>query len=138
MNGKATLKLRKPKEDNIQNLYHENYDVMHCEYSLDKTTDKTGQVNSGVMGGSITVALPILPNDNIMSWVFDAGKLYNGEVTINDGVSESLEKIYFEEARPVGFRFHYEPGDATNVVILLTINAQRMVVGEAEYQNRYR
>jgi hypothetical protein len=138
MNGQATLKLRKPIEDNIQNLYHENYDVLHCEYSLSKTTDRAGRANSDVMSGNITVALPMLPNDNIMSWVFDPSKLYNGEVTINDAHSESLEKIYFEEARPVGFRFHYEPGDVTNVIIMLTINAQRMIIGDSEYTNRYR
>ena len=139
MNGQATLKLHKATEDTaMQSLYRENYDVMHCEYSLNKTTDKTGRVNSDLVGGSIIVALPMLPNDSIMAWVFDPSKLYSGEVTINDGHSESLEKIYFEDARPVGFRFHYEPGDSTNVIILLTINAQRMVVGELEYQNKYR
>jgi hypothetical protein len=138
MEGKATLKLRKPRKDNIQNLYYENYDVLHCEYSLNKTTDRDGKVDSDVMGGSILVALPMLPNDDIMSWVFDASKKYNGEVTINDAFSESLEKIYFEEGRPVSFRFHYEPGESTHVMLLLTINAQRMIIGESEYINRHK
>lgn len=135
MEGKATLKLRSPLTDNPQHLYHENYDVFHCEYSLNKATDKVGRADSVVRGGNIMVALPILPNDNIMSWVFDASKKYNGEITINNAFSESLEKIYFEEGRPVGFRLHYEPGDSTNVMIILTINAQRMIIGEAEYTN---
>lgn len=138
MDGKATLRLRRPQTDNIQNLYHENYEVMHCEYTLSKGTTKSGEVNSDVMAGNILVALPILPNDNIMSWVFDVSKKYNGEITIHDAFQESLEKIYFEEGRPVGFRFHYEPGTTTNIVLLLSINAQRIIIGDTEYKNSYK
>lgn len=138
MDGQATLKLRRPQADNIQNLYHESYPVMHCEYALSKSTTKEGEVNGDVIAGNILVALPILPNDNIMLWAFDTTKKYNGEITIHDAFSESLEKIYFEEGRPVGFRFHYEPGDTTNVVLLLSINAQRIIIGESEYKNSRR
>jgi hypothetical protein len=138
MDGKAYLKLRKPSKDNTQNLYFHNYDVIHCEYSFDKGITKEGQVRTEVLAGNIRVALPMLPTDELMAWVFDKSKKYNGEVTINDAYEESLEKIYFEEGRCVGFRMHYEPGDnGQNVVLLLTINAQRMVIGEVEYKNRY-
>ena len=73
-----------------------------------------------------------------MSWALDASKKYNGEITINDAYQESLEKIYFEEGRPVGFRLHYEPGEFTNIMLILTINAQRMIIGESEYTNTNR
>lgn len=138
MDGKATLKLRRPQTDNTQHLYHESYDVMHCEYTLSKSTTRFGEVNSDVMAGNILVALPILPNDNIMSWVFDTSKKYNGEITIHDAFQESLEKIYFEEGRPVGFRFHYEPDTTTHIVLLLSINAQRIIIGDSEYKNSYK
>lgn len=136
MDGKATLKLRKPQRNNIQNLYLESYEVMHCEYSLSKETGSRGNVCGDVRAGHILVALPMLPNDSIMSWVFDPDRKYNGEITINDAFQESLEKIYFEGGRPVKFRLHYEPGDITNVVLLLTINVQKMVIGEWEYVRR--
>lgn len=138
MDGKAVLKLRYPQKDNPQHLYHESYDVAYCEFSLNKTTDKKGRANSAVTGGNIMVVLPMLPNDKIMSWVLDEHKRYNGEVTINNAFNESLEKVYFEEARPVGFRIHYEPGDGDSVMLLLTINAQRMIIGDAEYINENR
>lgn len=138
MEGKATLRLRSPQTDNIQHLYHESYDVMHCEYALHKGKNYKGEVNSGVQAGNILVALPMLPNDNIMSWVFDTSKKYNGEISIHDAFEESLEKIYFEEARPVAFRLHYEPGDNTHVIVLLTINAQRLIIGDSEHINNRR
>ncbi|WP_029906682.1 type VI secretion system tube protein TssD [Prevotella sp. 10(H)] len=138
MDGKATLRLRRPLTNNIQNLYHESYDLLHCEYSLSKQVNKQGKVNGNIRAGNIVVALPILPDDNIMTWVFDVSRKYNGEISINDAYEESLEKIYFEEARPIGFRLHYEPGDTTNVILLLTINAQHLIIGESEYTNNRR
>lgn len=136
MEGKATLKLRSPQSDNVQHLYHENYDVIHCEYTLHKEKNSKGEVNSDVKAGNILVALPMLPNDSIMSWVFDSSKKYNGEITIHDAFEESLEKIYFEEGRPVGFRLHYEPSENGHVVLLLTINARRLVIGNSEFINK--
>lgn len=138
MEGKATLKLRRPDSDNVQHLYHESYDVIHCEYSLHKSMNHRGEVNSDVQAGDINVALPILPNDDIMSWVFDPAKKYNGEITFNDAFQESLERVYFEEGRPVSFRLHYEPGETTHVVLLLTINAQRLIIGNTEYKNSWK
>lgn len=138
MEGKGTLRLRKPKSDNIQNLYFENYDLIHCEYSFHKKISKQGEVRSDVLSGNINVVLPMLPNDELMAWVFDSYKKYNGEISINDAHEEVLEKIYFEEGRCVEFRFHYEPSDShQHVFLLLTINAQRMIIGDVEYKNTW-
>lgn len=139
MEGKALLKLRRTKTGNIQNLHIENYEVLHCEYTLNKDTTTAGEVNSGVRAGNIVVALPILPNDNIMAWVFDGARKYDGEITIHDAFQETLEKITFEEGRPVEFRFHYEPGSITHTVVLLSISAQRITVGGGwEYVNSFK
>ena len=135
MDGRATLSLRSPQKDNTQHLYHEYYDVLHCNYSLSKSTSENGQVTSDIRSGNITVALPMLPNEDILKWLFDTQRKYNGEITINNGEDESLEKIYFEEGRPTSFRFHYEPSETTNVLLILTINAQRLIIGDAEYTN---
>jgi hypothetical protein len=134
--GKATLKLRKPKSDNIQNLHFENYDVLFCEYSFSKATTGSGEVRGEALSGNIRVVLPMFPTNDLLGWVFDKMKKLNGEVTIHDAHEESLEKISFEDASCVGFRLHYEPaGNNMNVMSILTINAPRMIVGDVEYKN---
>jgi hypothetical protein len=139
MDGQATLKLRKPVKDNIQNLYLENYEVIHCEYSFHKGVSRQGEVCRDVLSGNIRLVLPVLPTDELLSWALDSLKKLNGEITIHDALEESLEKIYFEEGRCVGFRLHYEPGeDNRPVVLVLSINAQRMILGEVEYKNSWK
>ena len=135
MEGKAVLKLQIPEKDNIQHLYHEKQDVIFCEYALNKPIDKQGRINGSIVGGNITVVLPTLPSNELMTWVFDASKKYNGEITIHDAFSESLEKIYFEGGRPVNFRLHYEPCEINPVAIMLNISVQKMTIGQSEYIN---
>jgi hypothetical protein len=136
MEGRATLKLRKPETDNPQNRYFEHYEVIHCEYSFDKKISKDGEVRSGALSGNIQALLSALPTPELLCWAFDKKKKINGEISLDDGYEEALEKIYFEEGRCVGFRLHYEPGDNDhNVVLLLTINAPRMIIGDVEYKN---
>lgn len=139
MDGKATLRLRKPHKDNTQNLYFENYEILHCDYAFNKGITKEGEVRTDVLGGNIRVALPILPTPELLTWVFDGYKKYNGEITLHDGYEESMGKIYFEEGRCVSFRMHYEPSEdvSRNIILLLTINAQRIIVGQMEYKNRF-
>lgn len=136
MDGKATLKLRKPLKDNVQHLYHEYYDVLYCHYGFDKGITKEGDVRTSAKAGHIRVALPMLPTGELLSWMLDKTKKYNGEVTFHDAHEESLDKVYFENARCVGFRLHYQPvSTGSSVVVILTINAGRIMVGDVEYVN---
>lgn len=139
MDGKATLKLRKPLKDNIQHAHHEHYQVLYCHYGLDKGITREGDVRTSARIGPIRVALPALPTGELLSWVLDHTKKYNGEITFDDSHEESLDKVCFEEARCVGFRLHYRPSDTGScVVTLLTIRAQRVTIGDVEYTNPWR
>lgn len=136
MDGKATLKLRKPLTDNIQHLYHESYNVLYCHYGFDKGITKEGDVRTSARAGHIKVALPVLPAKELFAWMLDKTRKYNGEITFHDAYEESLDKISFEDARCVGFRLHYQPVDTgSDVIVLLTINAPRMMVGDVGYLN---
>lgn len=138
MDYKATLKLHKPMTENVMGLHFQNYDLIHSEYSFHKKVNRNGEVLSDAASGDIRVALPLIPNDELLAWVFDHGKKYNGEIVIYDTNEEVREKVYFEEARCVEFRLHYEPSETHNIILLMTINVQRMSIGTIEYKNPWR
>ncbi|MEN9918239.1 MAG: hypothetical protein RL662_675 [Bacteroidota bacterium] len=138
MEYKATLRLNRPMTNNVMGLHVQNYDLLHSEYSFHKDTNKNGEVLSDVVGGTIRVVLPIFPTDELLAWVFDHGKKINGEIVIDDRHGEVIEKIYFEEARCVAFKLHYEPIERHNIVLQMTINVQRMKLGTIAYENAWR
>jgi mRNA-degrading endonuclease RelE of RelBE toxin-antitoxin system len=135
MEGRATLKLRKPANDNTP-LYSGYYPVLHCDCSFHKQVSRDGEIRSGALAGNIRVLLSSLPAAELLQWAFDRGKKINGEISLDDGYEETMERIYFEQGRCAGFRLHYEPGDNDhNVVLLLSIQAERMIIGDVEYTN---
>jgi hypothetical protein len=136
MEGRATLKLRKPSNDHSQGPYSGHYPVLHCDYSFHKQVSRDGEIRSGALAGNIRVLLSSLPTAELLRWAFDRGKKINGEISLDDGYEETMERICFDEGRCAGFRLHYEPGDNDhNVVLLLNIRAQRMIIGDVEYTN---
>lgn len=134
----ARLKIRKPVQDNVQHLYLHSIDLVHAEYSFYKQVDDRGEVRSEVLSGNIRCVTEVLPTDFLINWMFDTQKKYNGEIVFLDEFQESIDKLYFDQGRCVDLKLHYEPGaGSTNVLLIITINAQRMMVGDVEYLNRY-
>lgn len=139
MDGRVILTLRNPSKDNPQYFCFENCEVLSYSYSLYKAVNRAGEVQGDTQAGNIRIALPSLPSDKLLSWVFDSAKRWNGEISMDDMEEKSFEKVCFEEGRCVGFRLHYEPAGVENSVItLLTINVQRMIIGNVEYKNPWK
>ncbi|MDR3340471.1 MAG: hypothetical protein LBT25_10350 [Candidatus Symbiothrix sp.] len=132
---KSYLKLKIPKRVNILGLSWERYNVLSYDYDLWQDTNKGGEAISKIKGGNIRLALEGLPNDPLMAWVFDHAKFYNGEITIVDTEGETLEQIYFEEARCVNFDLHYGLDTQFKAETRLLLNVQRLQIGEAYFEN---
>ncbi len=133
---KAYLKLRIPKRDNPMGLSWENYNVLACDYEFFQDVSKNGEANSRIKGGMIRLSLSDLPTDELMFWVFDHAKYYNGEISIIDVDGETLEQVYFEEARCVGFNLHYGADTKYSAETRMTLIAQRIQIGEAHFENK--
>lgn len=132
---KASLKLNIPKDQNILGLSEETFSVTQCDYVLKRGTNREGEVSTGVKGGTITVTISDFPTDSVMSWVFDHMRKYNGEITIQDTEFETLEQIYFENARCVDFRMQYKTLKEPYTLTSLTIVASKIQIGNAHFEN---
>jgi hypothetical protein len=82
------------------------------------------------------LTLSDLPNDELMVWIFDHSKFYNGEITIVDLDGETLDQIYFEEARCVNFDLHYGLDTQFSPETRLTLNVGRIQTGNVYFENK--
>jgi hypothetical protein len=131
----ALLKLKIPEKDNIMGLSWEKYELLSCDYKLYKNIDRDGEVSSDLRGGLFTMLMIGEPSDELLAWMFDHVKKYNGEVSIMDDSEETLEQIYFEDARPVYLFIHYKADDKLNTVTELKMVVDNMRIGEAYFEN---
>ncbi len=133
---KAYLKLRIPKQDNVMGLSWERYKVARCDYEFHRGTNSKGEICTGMFMGVIRIELSETPTDNLMGWVFDHFKHYNGEITIMDASeATTLEQVYFEDARCVDFTLRYKVGEKPVVVSVLTIAAKQMQIENVYFEN---
>lgn len=132
---KAYLKLKIPQKDNIMGLSWERYNVVDCDYEFYKKTNRIGEVSSGVKGGVINLSISDIPTRELMAWVFDHFKKYNGEITIIDTDETTLEQIYFENARCVDFKMRYEGLERPHTKTYLKLSVENMQIGDVLFDN---
>jgi len=132
---KSYLKFRIPKKNNILGLSLNRYHVLSCKYDLWQETTKAGEPKSKMKGGTVYLTLSDLPNDELMAWIFDHAKFYNGEITMMDYDGETLNQIYFEEGRCVNFDLHYGSDTLFKPETRLTLNVQRLQSGNVNFEN---
>lgn len=135
-NYKSYLKLKIPKQDNVMGLSWEQYKVVRCDYKFHRGINRNGEICTDMVMGVIRIELAEVPTDNLMGWVFDHFKKYNGEITLFDaGEATTLEQVFFENARCVDFTLCYKPGKKPVVTTNLTIAAERMQIGNVYFEN---
>ncbi|MDR1222186.1 MAG: hypothetical protein LBL07_04820 [Tannerella sp.] len=131
---KAFLKLKIPQKDNIMGLSWERYEVVSCDYQFHKDVNRNGEVCSGLKGGLITLSIIGEPSDEILGWMFDHVKRFNGEVTVLDANEETLEQVYFEEARCMDLTLSYRADGKPHTVTVLKLLVEEMQIGNIYFE----
>lgn len=131
---KAFLKLKIPKSQNIMGLSRESYELTGCAYEFHQGINREGEVCTGLQGGLIELQIAGQPTEELLAWMFDHAKRFNGEITVLDGRFETLEQLYFEEARCVDLTLCYKAEEKPNTVTRLKIAARQMQIGNAYFE----
>jgi hypothetical protein len=132
---KAFLKLKIPREDNIMGLSWERYELVDCDYLFHKGMNRDGEVCTGLKGGRFTVSIIGVPSDELLAWMFDHVKKFNGEVTVMDTSEETLEQVYFEQARLTDLSLHYKAENSPNTVTTLKMVVESLRINNAYFEN---
>lgn len=132
---KTYLKLKIPQKDNIMGLSRESYELTTCDYEFYQGINREGEISTGLQGGLFSLSIVGSPTEELLAWMFDHAKRYNGEVTLLDTKYETLEQIYFEEARCVDLTLHYKAEEKPNTVTKLKIAAKKIQIGNAHFED---
>jgi len=132
---KAYLKLKMPKWYNIFGLSWERYELVDCDYHFHKGMNRNGEVCTGLKGGMLTASVIGTPSQMLLAWMFDHTKKFNGEVTVMDSYDETIEQVFFEQARLTGLNLNYKAANEPNTVTTLTMVVDNLQIGNAYFEN---
>jgi hypothetical protein len=94
-----------------------------------------GEVNSDLKGGMISASVSGTPSQELLAWMIDGFKRYNGEITVMDASEETIEQFYFENARLTGLSLRYKAENKPATVTKLTIVTPLLQINNAYFEN---
>lgn len=115
-------------------LSWERYELVDCDYQLHRGMKRNGEINTGLKGGLFTASIIGGPSDELLAWMFDHTKKFNGEVTVMDSAEETLEQVYFEQARLTGLILHYRAADKPHTVTKLTMVVESLQIDKVLFE----
>lgn len=130
---KCFLRLGQLKDSSISGLYKDSYELLSCDYSFAKGTDRNGKPQTEVRGGTIKVCYPNVPQPEFMGWMLKSGKLENGAIQVNKLTIGSVE---FVNGHCVGFRQHIDTiGGGTKTH--MAISPEKLRVNDMSFDNHW-
>lgn len=110
------------------------YELLECDYSFMKETEKNGEVKSRIKGGVITLQLSSYTTNSLFAWFANTRQKANGEILITGNDRRHKCMLAFEDARCTGFRMQCCSTEKAPV-LMLTIHSPKIRMGNTEFEN---
>lgn len=88
-----------------------------CSYSLIRSIDERGKIQTNLRGGNISFVFSGLPSLTFLDWCTNPNKYYSGCIHIKALNDEPKERIFFEDAACVNMKISYI-NDGTSYVMV--------------------
>jgi hypothetical protein len=107
----------------------------NCSYTyVRELNEKTAEVQSKVLNGTIYVVFTDHPTNNIWEWSmrykFKNGKIKLMQIDSDKGTYVSVEELSFDEASCIGLKLNYSRAGGGHFCTQLTISSNNSVLGD--------
>jgi hypothetical protein len=135
---KSYLKLGDFSGTDILSLQKSAYEITDCKFSFYQGIDKLGKASTEVHGGTIKIALSMLPTKEIIEWGMLSRKYKNGVLVVLDEHDIPQEKILFENAACVNMEIHYTQKGNSYAATTLVLHSEKLMFGNGlDFDNNW-
>lgn len=78
-----------------------------CSYSLFRSMDIFGKIQTDLKGGNISFILSRIPPQTILGWAISENKFFSGIIHIEDLHDQPRDRIQFEDAACINLKLNY-------------------------------
>ena len=112
--------------------------MLDCSYSLKRDVDSKGRPSSNIYGGKITVRVESTEDTTILETMVNQFKPFNGSIEFKKGDEEGkMKELTFENAYIIEFSEGIDIVGTAPMSISVTISAQTIKIGGAEYEENW-
>ncbi|MCV6630791.1 MAG: type VI secretion system needle protein Hcp [Flavobacteriaceae bacterium] len=115
------------------------FDVLFCDYSFSRDTDKKGKPSSNVYGGRVTVEIESTEDTSVVESMLNSQfKTIDGKVTFKKTDEDSkMKEVEFKTAYLVYYKETLDVAGEVPMKIKFTVSAEEIVIGNAAIDNRW-
>ena len=113
------------------------FDVINCNYALQRDVDAKGRPASVVYGGTVNLTIESTDDTSVIeAMVNNQFKPLDGKVTFKKSDEDAkMKELTFEKGYVVAFAESFDTTGKQPMLISFTISAQTIKIGSAEHKN---
>jgi hypothetical protein len=120
------------------NLGGKEFDVLDCEYKLERDVDAKGRPSSNIYGGKVRVHVESTEDTSILEQMVSQFKPISGNIVFKKGDEEAkMKELSWENGYIVSFEESIDVVGSNPMTLTFVVSAQVLKVGGAQFEQNW-
>lgn len=116
----------------------EVYNILNCTYTFSQPLDNKGKPSGTPYGGQIIATIESNGKTDLLHWMVSPDQHKNGSIIYyKRNAMSRLQELKFEKAFCVKYTEDFHAEDDVPMQIKIVISAQKIIIGDMEFENRW-
>jgi hypothetical protein len=119
-------------------LAGKEFDVLDCDYKLERDVDAKGRPASNIYGGKVKVRVESTEDTSILETMVSQFKPISGSIIFKKGDEEAkMKELKWENGYIVSFEESIDVIGSKPMTTAFVVSAQKIAVGSAEFEQNW-
>jgi hypothetical protein len=114
------------------------FDVLDCDYKLERDTESKGRPASNIYGGKVRVHLESTEDSSILEQMVNQFKPVSGSITFKKGDEEAkMKELVWENGYIISFEESIDVVGSKPMTLTFVVSAQVLKIGGAQFEQNW-
>ncbi|MDR1346839.1 MAG: type VI secretion system needle protein Hcp [Prevotellaceae bacterium] len=122
----------------VLNLGGKEFDVLDCDYKLERDVDSKGRPASNIYGGKVRIHVESTEDTSILEQMVSQFKPISGSITFKKGNEEAkMKELVWENGYIISFEESIDVVGSKPMTLTFVISAQVLKIGGAQFEQNW-
>jgi hypothetical protein len=122
----------------VLNLGGKEFDVLDCDYKLERDVDAKGRPASNIYGGKVRVHVESTEDTSILEQMVSQFKPISGSITFKKGDEEAkMKELVWENGYIISFEESIDVVGSKPMTLTFVVSAQVLKMGGAQFEQNW-
>jgi hypothetical protein len=122
----------------VLNLSGKEFDVLDCDYKLERDVDSKGRPASNIYGGKVRIHVESTEDTSILEQMVSQFKPISGSITFKKGNEEAkMKELVWENGYIISFEESIDVVGSKPMTLTFVVSAQVLKIGGAQFEQNW-